>query len=39
MLTDGLGDAWAILDGYMKIYACCQHLHSLVEAALDVRPH
>jgi 2-methylcitrate dehydratase PrpD len=38
MLTDGLGDAWAILDGYMKIYACCQHLHSLVEAALEVQP-
>lgn len=32
-----LGRRWAILDGYAKIYACCQHLHSSVEAALDVR--
>jgi len=37
-LTALLGDAWAILDGYMKVYACCQHLHSAVEASLDVRP-
>ena len=36
-LTDGLGERWAILDGYTKIYACCQHLHSAVEAALELR--
>jgi 2-methylcitrate dehydratase PrpD len=36
-LTERLGESWAILDGYTKIYACCQHLHSAVEAALDVR--
>lgn len=36
-LTEGLGESWAILDGYTKIYACCQHLHSAVEAALDLR--
>ena len=37
-LTEGLGKQWGILDGYLKIYACCQHLHSTVEALLDVRP-
>lgn len=37
-LTERLGESWAILDGYTKIYACCQHLHSAVEAALDLRP-
>lgn len=33
-ITDGLGTRWAILDGYHKVYACCQHGHSAVEAAL-----
>jgi 2-methylcitrate dehydratase PrpD len=37
LLTAGLGERWAVLDGYTKIYACCQHLHSAVEAALDLR--
>lgn len=37
-LTAGLGDDWAILDGYTKMYACCQHLHAAVEAALDLYP-
>ena len=36
-LTQGLGERWAVLDGYTKIYACCQHLHSAVEAALQLR--
>ena len=36
-LTEGLGQRWAVLDGYMKIFACCQHLHSTVEATLDLR--
>ena len=36
-LTAGLGETWAILDGYMKIFACCQHLHSTVEAVLALR--
>jgi 2-methylcitrate dehydratase PrpD len=35
-LTEGLGTQWAILDGYTKISACCQHLHSAVEAAQDL---
>jgi 2-methylcitrate dehydratase PrpD len=37
-LTEGLGDRYSIEDGYTKIYACCQHLHSAVEATLDLRP-
>ena len=37
-LTDGLGERWAIEDGYTKVYACCQHLHSAVEAVLGLRP-
>lgn len=36
-LTSGLGESWAILEGYMKLHACCQHLHSTVEALLSVR--
>ena len=35
-LTDGLGERWGILDGYLKVYACCQHLHSTVEAILGM---
>lgn len=35
-LTEGLGEGWAILDGYTKIYACCQHLHAAVEAVLEL---
>ncbi len=37
LLVQGLGEDWAILQGYTKIYACCQHLHSAVEAALGLR--
>ena len=37
-LTQGLGREWALLEGYTKLYACCQHLHATVEALLDLRP-
>lgn len=37
-LGEGLGTSWALLEGYTKIYACCQHLHSTVEALLELRP-
>jgi len=33
-LTADLGVRWAVQDGYTKPYACCQHTHSAVEAAL-----
>ncbi len=36
-LTKSLGTEWAVLDGYTKMFACCQHLHSAVEATLDLR--
>ena len=37
VLITGLGERYAIDDGYTKIYACCQHLHSAVEATLSLR--
>ena len=33
-LTDELGQAWALSDGYHKLHACCQYAHSAVEAML-----
>jgi 2-methylcitrate dehydratase PrpD len=36
-LTAGLGESWAVLDGYAKIHACCQHAHSAVEASQALR--
>lgn len=36
-LTQGLGKEWAVIEGYTKMYACCQHLHAAVEAIQDVR--
>jgi len=35
-LTVGLGEHWAVSDGYHKIYACCQYAHSTVEASLEL---
>ena len=34
-LTNGLGQEWAVANGYHKIHACCQSTHSAVEATLD----
>ncbi len=36
-LTADLGASWAVLDGYTKIYACCQQTHAAVEASLAAR--
>jgi len=33
-LYEGLGQAWLVMDGYHKLYACCQYGHSVVEAIL-----
>lgn len=33
-LSDGLGEAFALADGYQKVHACCQYGHSAVEASL-----
>ncbi|MGH3098795.1 MAG: MmgE/PrpD family protein [Streptosporangiales bacterium] len=35
-LTEGLGERYAVDDGYHKAYGCCQYAHSAVEAALQV---
>ena len=35
-LTRGLGEAWAVLDGYHKVFACCQYAHAAVEASLKL---
>lgn len=35
-LTEGLGERFAVEDGYHKLYACCQYLHSSVEAAAEL---
>ena len=34
--TAGLGDEWAIADGYHKVHACCQYSHSTVEAIIGL---
>lgn len=31
-LSGGLGDVWAISDGYHKVFACCQYGHATIEA-------
>lgn len=36
-LTAELGESWAVLDGFTKLHACCQHTHSAVEAAQALR--
>lgn len=36
-LTAGLGERLAIEDGYHKPFACCQYLHSSIEATLQLR--
>lgn len=35
-MTDGLGERWAVEDGYHKIFACCQYAHSTLEATLEL---
>ncbi len=36
-LSEGLGSAWSVANGYHKIFACCAYAHSAVEATLDLR--
>lgn len=33
-LTDDMGGAWAISDGYHKVFACCQYGHAAIEATI-----
>jgi 2-methylcitrate dehydratase PrpD len=32
----GLGEEWALADGYHKVHACCQYSHSAVEAIMGL---
>jgi 2-methylcitrate dehydratase PrpD len=34
-LSAGLGQDWAVTDGYHKMHACCQYAHSTVEAIME----
>ena len=36
-LTEGLGTAWSVANGYHKMFACCNYAHAAVEATLDLR--
>ncbi|ADJ45622.1 2-methylcitrate dehydratase [Amycolatopsis mediterranei S699] len=36
-LLDGLGEHWALRDTYVKVHACCRHLHGAIDALLDLR--
>ncbi len=36
-LTNGLGEDWAVRNGYHKVFACCQYAHAAVEATLALR--
>ena len=35
-LTAGLGQSWGIVDGFHKIYACCQYAHAAVESVEEL---
>jgi 2-methylcitrate dehydratase PrpD len=37
LLSRGLGEEWAVRNGYHKMFACCQYAHSAVEATLALR--
>ena len=36
-MTRDLGGVWAITQNFQKLHACCQYLHSTVEAMLDLQ--
>jgi 2-methylcitrate dehydratase PrpD len=36
-LLDGLGRNWAVFNAFTKPHACCQSMHSAIDAALDLR--
>jgi len=35
-LAGGLGETWAISDGYHKVFACCQYGHATIEATMKL---
>lgn len=36
-ITRELGARWSLTHGYQKLYSCCQHGHSAVQACLDLQ--
>jgi 2-methylcitrate dehydratase PrpD len=36
-LSEGLGSAWSVTNGYHKMFACCNYAHAAVQATLDLR--
>jgi 2-methylcitrate dehydratase PrpD len=36
ILSVGGGSPWAINDCYIKPYACCRHIHSVIDAIFDI---
>ena len=36
-ITDGLGTRWKILENCYKLHSCCGHIHTAIDAALDIR--
>ena len=36
ILSVGGGSLWAINDCYIKPYACCRHIHSIIDAIFDI---
>lgn len=37
VVADKLGERWSLMHGYQKLYSCCQHGHSAVEACLELQ--
>lgn len=36
VLNAGLGDTWAIRNCYVKLHACCRHIHPVVDAVDEI---
>jgi 2-methylcitrate dehydratase PrpD len=36
-ITDGLGEGWKILENCYKLHSCCGHIHTAIDAALEIR--
>ena len=36
-ITEGLGERWKILENCYKLHSCCGHIHTAIDAALDIR--
>ena len=36
-ITEGLGEVWKVSENGYKLYACCGHTHTAIDAALDLR--